>query len=279
MWWQGRQAISTASLSKRLLLASYLYRFMIKEVRLWPTQLEINNVFKHYYKDLYSSEHDVNTPKIESFFDKLSFPSVPHESNSSLGGEISIQEILQAIKSLKKQAMFNEFLSSRQLPPTLQQAAITLIPKKDPLQCASYHPISLLNVDYKILSKILVVRLEKLVPQIISTHQTNFILNRHSSSDLRRLLNIVCSPSNSVPEMVISLDAEKAFDQVEWTYWSRQLGFDEAFISWIKLYYVQPLAGVITNGQQFEYFSLEPSRLPTVTPPLCHCDRAISHCP
>lgn len=108
--------------------------------------------------------------------------------------------------------MFNESLSSGQLPPTILQAAITLIPKKDkdPLQCASYRPISLLNVDYKILSKILAVRLEKLVPQIISTDQTGFILNRHSSSNLRRLLSIVYSPSAFVPEMVISLDAEKA---------------------------------------------------------------------
>ena len=106
--------------------------------------------------------------------------------------------------------MFNESLSSEALPPTLRQAAITLIPKKgkDPFQCASYRRISLLNGDYKILSKILAARLEKLLPQIISTDQTGFILNRHSSSNLRRLLNIVYSPSAPVPEMVISLDAE-----------------------------------------------------------------------
>ena len=116
--------------------------------------------------------------------------------------------------------MFNESLSSEELPPTLQQAAITLIPKKgkDPLQCTSYRPIPLLNGDYKILSKILAARLEKLLPHIISTDQTGFILNRHSSSNLRRLLNIVYSPSAPVPEMVISLDAEKAFNLVEWDY-------------------------------------------------------------
>lgn len=249
-------------------------------------QTEINNVFKQYYKDLYSSECDINTPKSDSFFDGLPFPTIPFESSSSLGGEISVLEILQAINSLKNnktpgpdgfssdfykkfapelspllQAMFNESLSSGQLPPTLRQAAITLIPKKgkDPLYCSSYRPISLLNVDYKILSKILAVRLEKLMPQIISTDQTGFILNRHSSSNLRRLLNIVYSSPACVPEMVISLDAEKAFDRVEWTYLFstlKQFGFDETFISWIKLLYAQPLAGVITNGKQSEYFPL-----------------------
>lgn len=157
--------------------------------------------------------------------------------------------------------MFNESLSSGKLPPTLRQAAITLIPKKgkDPLQCASYRPISLLNVDYKILSKQLAARLEKLLPQIINSDQTGFILNRHSSSNLRRLLNIVYSPSTATPEMVISLDAEKAFDRVEWNYLFSALkhfGFEEGFISWVKLLYTHPLAAVITNGHQSDYFSL-----------------------
>lgn len=41
--------------------------------------------------------------------------------------------------------------------PTLQQAAITHLPKAgiNPIQCASYQPVSLLNIDYKILFKIL----------------------------------------------------------------------------------------------------------------------------
>ena len=248
--------------------------------------LEINDVFKQYYSDLYSSEQDENSPKIESFFDKLTFPSIPSDHNPPLGGEISNTEILEAIQSLKcnktpgpdgftsefykkiatelsplLQAMFNESLSSEELPPTLRQAAITLIPKKgkDPLQCASYRPISLLNGDYKILSKILAARLEKLLPQIISTDQTGFILNTHSSSNLRRLLNIVYSPSAPCPEMVISLDAKKAFDRVEWNYLFsvlKHFGFGEAFISWIKLLYAQPLAAVVTNGQQSKFFSL-----------------------
>lgn len=79
--------------------------------------MEINNVFKRYYIDLYSSEHDINTPKIESF-ETLFLPSIPFYKK--FAPELS--PLLQAI--------FIESLSSGQLPPILQQAAITLIPQK-----------------------------------------------------------------------------------------------------------------------------------------------------
>lgn len=56
--------------------------------------------------------------------------------------------------------MLNESFASLSLPPTLIQASISLILKKnkDPLACPSYRPISLLNVDLKLLSKMLALR-------------------------------------------------------------------------------------------------------------------------
>ena len=62
-----------------------------------------------------------------------------------------------------------------------------------------------------------------------------FISNHHSFSNIRRLLNVIYSPeSEEVPEMVISLNAEKAFDGVEWLYLFRILenfGFGHQFVS------------------------------------------------
>lgn len=73
--------------------------------------------------------------------------------------------------------MYNEALLHGQLPQTLRQASICLIPKKDkdPLCCESYRPISLLNVDCKILAKFLAKHLETVLPTLISPDQTGFI--------------------------------------------------------------------------------------------------------
>lgn len=62
--------------------------------------------------------------------------------------------------------VFNESLGNGYLPPTLTQAKITLLLKKDkdPTSCGSYRPISLLNVDIKILAKVMAHRLESILP-------------------------------------------------------------------------------------------------------------------
>lgn len=108
--------------------------------------------------------------------------------------------------------VFNESLRNGYFPPTLTQAKITLLLKKDkdPTNCGSYRPISLLNVDIKILAKVMAHRLESVLPKVISEDQTGFIKGRHSFSNIRRLANVIYSPGPSLTaEAVISLDVER----------------------------------------------------------------------
>ncbi len=103
-------------------------------------------------------------------------------------------------------------------------------------------------------------RLEAVLPSIISTDQTGFIKGRHSFHNIRSLFDVLYSPSTSTtPELVISMDAEKAFDRVEWPYLFytlKRFGLGSKFISWIKLLYASPLARVRTNNNYSDYFPL-----------------------
>uniref|UniRef100_A0AAR2LWN9 Reverse transcriptase domain-containing protein n=1 Tax=Pygocentrus nattereri TaxID=42514 RepID=A0AAR2LWN9_PYGNA len=139
--------------------------------------------------------------------------------------------------------------------------SLLLKPGKDPTLPSSYRPISLINVDLKIICKVLARRLEKITPYIIHSDQTGFIKGRHSADNTRRLINIIdyCS-INKLEKIVVSLDAEKAFDRVNWKFLLAVLhkfGFGPSFINWIETLYSSPNARVRTNDLISQSFSLQ----------------------
>ncbi len=115
-------------------------------------------------------------------------------------------------------------------------------------------------MDSKILAKMLARRLENVLPSIISNDQTGFIKNRQLFFNIRRLLNILNDPTpSSVSEVLLSLDAEKAFDRVEWDflYVLETFGFGSKFRHWVKVLYTSPVAAVRTNNNLSPFFSLQ----------------------
>ena len=248
---------------------------------------EINNAFRNFYVSLYTSEQQPTTDDLLTFFANLSIPKLSEDIAENLDRPITAEEVGEAIMATQSgrspgpdgypaeffkrfsaklipllHNMFTESLASGILPKTLRSAQISLLLKKnkDPHCCGSYRPISLLNVDEKILAKVLARRLERILPDIISADQTGFIRNRFSFFNVRRLFNIIYHPSESpIPEVVVSLDAEKAFDRVEWSYLFYTLekfGFGKMFISWVKLLYTSPLSSVRTNNTFSKYFQI-----------------------
>lgn len=67
--------------------------------------------------------------------------------------------------------------------------------------------------------------------------------------NLRRLFNILYA-EHTTEAVVISLDAQRAFDQVEWPYMMttlKKFGFGQSFIKWIEIIYSNPTAPIVTN--------------------------------
>lgn len=104
------------------------------------------------------------------------------------------------------------------------------------------------------------IRLENILPTIIHEDQKGFIKNRQMAHNIRRLFGIIhSSHSRSYSEILISLDAENAFDRVEWDYLFSALSrfrFGSAFILWIRLLYASPMSSVQTNKLRSDYFML-----------------------
>ena len=75
-----------------------------------------------------------------------------------------------------------------------------------------------MNSDAKNIVKALSMRLERVLQSILHTDKNGFVKNRQGFHHVRRVLNII--PANKGPSdtAILSLDAEKAFNRVEWPY-------------------------------------------------------------
>lgn len=75
--------------------------------------------------------------------------------------------------------MVNEFLFDGKMANSFNDANICLIPKKEkPNEISQFRPISLYNVSYKIISKVLCQRLKKILSDRISETQSDFVAGR-----------------------------------------------------------------------------------------------------
>lgn len=156
--------------------------------------------------------------------------------------------------------MFKQSKENAKLPQTLYEATIALILKKDrdSMEMSSYRPVSFLPIENKVLTKILANRLKTYISDIIHPDQTGFIPGRHIYYNLRRLFNVMYH-DHKFEAVVIALDAEKAFDRIEWKYMMSVLEhfrFRKEFINRIRIIYAHPMASVVTNQEMSQSFRL-----------------------
>ena len=99
-----------------------------------------------------------------------------------------------------------------------RQAIITLVqkPGKDHIFITSWRPNSLLNVNLKILSKILAKRIQNALCKIIGPEQNAFIRNRHIGDTVRLISDVLYeTDKNNIPGILFGADFAAAFDSVD----------------------------------------------------------------
>jgi hypothetical protein len=123
------------------------------------------------------------------------------------------------------------------LTQSFKCASIRLIPKKGDLsKIGNWRPISLLNCIYKVISKAVNNRLQKIAPYILSRAQKGFVKNRFIQECLINVIEKIsyCN-SNNIPALIVAIDQSKAFDTISHSYMTAVYQFFNIGENFIKL--------------------------------------------
>ena len=149
----------------------------------------------------------------------------------------------------------NQAFHTKILSISQRQAVIKLIEKKDrdKRYIKNSRPISLLNVDTKILSKAISNKLKTVLPTLISSQQTAYVKNRFIGESGRLISDIVeISGCFNITGFLVTMNIEEAFDFLDHSLLIsvlKKFRFRKNFITWIEVLLKDQQSCVI-NGEQ-----------------------------
>ena len=188
------------------------------------------------------------------------------ESNKTPGTDGLTSEFYRYFSNAVSKYMvdsFNYGLQHGSLSISQRQGIISLIPKKNKNAeyLTNWRPVPLFNVDYKIATKTIALRLEKDLPSIIHPCQSGYVKGRFIGESIRLITDTMnFTKTKNIPGITVFLDFEKAFDSIEWDFIQKCLesfNFGPNLRQWISVFYKDISSCVVNNGVASKLFHLE----------------------
>lgn len=242
-------------------------------------EVELSQLFEQYFQKLFISVGQRDWSSVLSHVPKV----ISEDVNSVLTRPITDDEIKKAafsIGALKApgpdgyNGLFfqqywdivgwdvtkavQEFFRGGVMPGEWNDTSIVLVPKvKVPESVSQFRPINLCNVCYKIISKVLVLRLKNFLPEAITDNQAaflsqkvihdNIVIAHEASHYLKR------KKKGKVGELGLKMDMNKAYDRLEWDFIEAvllRMGFHQVWVNWIMQCITTVSYSIVLNGKK-----------------------------
>ena len=255
----------------------------------WITEdEEVKNFILAGYREIYDTSHSFSVRDSDIINFSCSFLS--DEEKELLEKPATEEEIKRGLWALKPfkvpgaeglHARFFQFFwadvknlvckeimdifQTRAIPEYLNETLIWLIPKcQSPESLCNYHPISLCNSIYKVVSKIIVARLRPFLDKIISPVQAAFVPGRKGLDNIiiaQELIHSIDKKKGRFWFMAVKIDLAKAYDRLEWSFILKVLlafRFPQSLIVLIMSCISSTSMSILFNGGKLDTF--KPSR-------------------
>ncbi|GAU35387.1 hypothetical protein TSUD_160380 [Trifolium subterraneum] len=227
------------------------------------TQQEICEVARNYLDQLFQANTSSHDPVLS-----LISPRVSQEENDRLVAPITKVELKNALFQMQPdkspgpdgfnpafyQHFWNicgdgifeatkEWLERGYFPSSLNETNICLVPKcENPMSMQELRPISLCNVLYKMVSKLLANRLKPFLRKCVSEEQSAFVEGRSISDNALIAIEVIHALKRRTKgtrgELALKVDISKAYDKVDWGFLRgmlERMGFTHKWIHWMML--------------------------------------------
>ena len=254
---------------------------------MWETDPEVlSQEAESFYKSLFCHLDDVDLGCLGD----VPLPSLNEEACNNLTAPVTMEEVKTAVFHMNSfkalgpdgfQAFFfkeyweiigldvwkmvKQAFSGVTLDPRMLETLLVLIPKvESPVSMKDFRPISLCNVVYKIITKVLVNRLRPHLAEIVGPLQGGFIPGRGTPDNIiiaQEVLHFMKKTKSKKGTLAFKIDLEKAYDRVDWRFLAHTLksfGFPIPTLNLIMNCVTASSLSILWNGSRLNGFT--PSR-------------------